>query len=862
MRHPMQRYIIIMLIVTLLPGLWNLAGPTRQALADSTVAPAISASPGTLQTGGAAAIKAVVTVTGQGFSSGETITLSLNGRVLATTPSPLVAAGDGSFNGTFLVPNLTVRAYPLVAVGQSSGISANIIFWLRAPNENVYSPLSGQDSYQITGKHPREPQMYYLRITNTGDANLVNPKVLPDSLPGQDPVVDTSSMQSIVNGVFAANPNAVTDAQKTFALWQWVTDYTYHYYDPQNPNVTNQLDVIGMLNNYGFARCENQARLLADLFQAAGYQARTWNLNGHAEPEVYYDNAWHMYDADEEKYFVGPDGSTVLGVQDLESNPQPVFLDTNAAGVALHYPATQMANFYLTTADNKPLGNIYPPAPHNSGLTLRKNETLMEYWNKISKYHNNTSYAAPPVSTNGDIVYTPDLSQSSYQNGVFNQTNVSSFSQDGLQPNIHSQIPGTTTSLVYQFQSPYVLVGSVLSAQTYLATSNDSLSIYFSLDGTNWGNPVYTQTKLGYDNPTLDLSAYLNNRILPEEYQYYVMFQWTANSAANGAGLNSFNLDSQFEQAWESIPPLHSGTTTIAYSDQSNGANPYPPGTVQIAYGWKSQGAPANLVGSTLAADYTSIPANGATFANVTLRLRTLSGTKIPYQYVQLIPNAGANVQIQRMYQYQGLRGQTDNNGQAIFEVRSQQAGTVTLTAADKNGVSLGLPPLTLTFITPPPPTTLSSSEGPTIVNGNFATGDLTGWTAGGAVAPTVESSIVPNGTYAAQLGATSPSGTPEDSSLLETISVPAKAKSLTLTYWFSNPNADSTNYFEIWMQDTAGDRVYRLFSAYVDSGGWKTLTLSYFDKYQGNTVQILFNLHQDGSSNPAYAYLDNVQIN
>ena len=124
MLHSMQRYIIIMLIVTLLPGLWTLARPKGQALADPTVAPAISASLGTPQTGGAASIGGAVTVTGQGFSSGETITLLLNGRVLATTPSPLVAAVTGSFNGKFLVPNLTVRAYPLVAVGQSSSISA------------------------------------------------------------------------------------------------------------------------------------------------------------------------------------------------------------------------------------------------------------------------------------------------------------------------------------------------------------------------------------------------------------------------------------------------------------------------------------------------------------------------------------------------------------------------------------------------------------------------------------------------------------------------------------------------------------------------------------------------------------------
>jgi hypothetical protein len=96
----------------------------------------------------------------------------------------------------------------LLASGQVSGRSASLIFWLQAPSENVYSPSSSNASYHITEPNTREPQMQYLRITNNGDQNLINPKILPDSLPGSDPVVDTSSLQTIVNGIFAAHPNA------------------------------------------------------------------------------------------------------------------------------------------------------------------------------------------------------------------------------------------------------------------------------------------------------------------------------------------------------------------------------------------------------------------------------------------------------------------------------------------------------------------------------------------------------------------------------------------------------------------------------------------------------------------------------
>lgn len=866
MFRPLYRFVAVTLVVAaLLTALLMRVSFLRPTAADGPAAPSISATPGTPQSGGAAAVGTSVTVTGTGFGAGETLTLSLNSQSLTTTPSPLVAASDGSFSGTFVVPSLTVRAYPLVAVGQSSGTSASLIFWLQAASENVYSPLSGQATYQVSDSDPREPSMQYLRITNTGDANLVNPKILPDSLPVQDPFVDTSSVQSIVNSVLAANPNATTDAQKAFVLWQWVVHSLYHFYDAQNPDPQNQLDSTAILNNYGYTRCWNQSRLMADLFQAAGYQTRTWNLTTHAVPEVFYGGAWHEYDTDQRKVYFAPDGTTVLGTQDLVSNPHAIFLDTTPGGKTKYYgyfryTAPYTANLYVTTGDNKPLGNIYPPVAHDLGITLRKNETLMEYWSNIGKYHDNYLHSGPPpVYTNGDLVYVPDLSQASYANGVSSQTNVSSSSQDGLQPNLHAQSVGSTSSVVYLVKSPYTLVGSLLSAQTYRATSNDSLSISLSLDGTHWGSPVYTQSKLGYDNPTLNLSTSLNNGTLPEEYQYYVMFQWTATSAANGAGLASFNLDSQFEQAWEAIAPLHSGTTTLTYTDQTG--TTYTPGTVQVAYGWTPQPAASNLSGSSLVPDYTSTAANGNSFVDVKLTLKTSSGTLVPNMLVQLIPTAGIPVQITRAYLYQGLRGQTDSSGQAIFEVRSQQVGSVTLMAADKNGASLGLKPVTLTF-TAPPAVTLTTSEGSAVVNGGFETGDLTGWTAGGSVTPTVESSTVHSGTDAAQLGATSGSATATNSWLVETLSIPTTAKSLNLAYLLSNPSGSSSNYLEVWVQDTAGDQVFKLSSTSANSSGWQTLSLTNLKLYGGNTIQIYINVHQGGgTSNPAYAYLDDVQI-
>ena len=549
------------------------------------------------------------------------------------------------------------------------------------------------------------------------------------------------------------------------------------------------------------------------------------------------------------------------------SNPHPIFLNTSTDGQSVVsglglYSAPYVANLYATTGDNVPLGNIFPPAPHAMGVTLRKNETLMENWSNVGKYHDINHHSTPAVYSDGDIVYSPDLTQLSYQNGVLSQTNVASSGQDGRHPNLHSQTAGNTSSVIYQVSSPYTLVGSLFSAQTYRATSSDALSIYFSLNGSHWGSPIYTQSRLGYANPQLDLSSLLNNGVLPAQYHYYLKFQWTANSAATGAGVDSFSLDSQFEQAWEVIPPLHSGTTTISYSDQMH--TTYAPGTVQVAYGWTPQPTPANLAKSTLTADSASIPANGTTFARVTLLLKTSSGTRVPNMFVQLMAGAGEQAQIQQAYKYESTRGETNSNGQSLFMVRSSQVGAVKLTACDKNGNALGIAPLTINFTAPPPPAVLTSSQGTSILNGGFGTGDFSDWTTGGTPAPTINSGVVYNSSYSAQLGSATSSGSPADSFILETLTIPTSAHSLSFAYQLVNPSADANNSLEVWARDTAGEGLFKLFSTSANSAGWQTQTISFqkFEQYYGgNTIQIYFKLHQDGSANAAHAYLDAILL-
>ncbi|HEY6543189.1 MAG TPA: hypothetical protein VIZ18_19760, partial [Ktedonobacteraceae bacterium] len=210
-------------------------GTARAIPTNTGNAPSISVNLGSSATN---SVKpgAKVTVVGSLFGPMETISATLNGSPVSLIPNPTVTNINGSFSAIFVVPNLTPRVYILSAVGQISGISATTMLWLKAKSEALYSPVASSDTFTVTDNGPLEPQGQYVRITNTGDATIVGPRLFPDSLPGsQDPYLDTSSLQSLVSGILAANPQATTPPQIAQAIWTWMTHYTYHYYDAEKP---------------------------------------------------------------------------------------------------------------------------------------------------------------------------------------------------------------------------------------------------------------------------------------------------------------------------------------------------------------------------------------------------------------------------------------------------------------------------------------------------------------------------------------------------------------------------------------------------------------------------------------------------
>jgi len=155
------------------------------------------------------------------------------------------------------------------------------------------------------------------------------------------------------------------------------------------------------------------------------------------------------------------------------------------------------------------------------------------------------------------------------------------------------------------------------------------------------------------------------------------------------------------------------------------------------------------------------------------------------------------------------------------------------------------------------------------INNGGFENG-LTGWTAGGVDPPTATAARVHSGSGAAALGTVQPGTEPlGDSTLAQTIAVPSAGTS-SLSFWYWPATTDELcsgsgctfDWQEAQIQNTAGQTLASIFKSNSNSQTWTQATFN-LTPFAGQSIVLLFNVHQDGSSPPddTWMYVDDVTV-
>jgi pseudomonalisin len=181
----------------------------------------------------------------------------------------------------------------------------------------------------------------------------------------------------------------------------------------------------------------------------------------------------------------------------------------------------------------------------------------------------------------------------------------------------------------------------------------------------------------------------------------------------------------------------------------------------------------------------------------------------------------------------------------------STATGTYTVTITGSGGTKTHTATISFTVTAAPPVGVLT--------NGDFETGNFTGWSTSGTAS--VTAGAAHSGSYGAMLGSTSP--TNGDSSAVQTFTVPASGTS-TLSFWYKNTCPDTVTYD--WATATVKDNATSSTSTVLaktctTSGSWTQVSFD-LSASAGHSVTLTLTSHDDNYSGDAtYTYYDDAVV-
>ncbi|MPZ17085.1 MAG: hypothetical protein GEV06_04095 [Luteitalea sp.] len=361
-----------------------------------------------------------------------------------------------------------LRSWEVLArVGSGARIACQLTVALLAAGvtplfaqEHTQSISTSAETYTVSPGGTGEPVETSVSIRNTGTTAVVNPKVV---IGGKD----WSSVDSILASILTPD---MLDEQKARAIWSFARTNGYHYapptlgYDGDDP--------VKLFNAYGYGLCNNVMGAQAVLYERVGLPFRQRHLGAgqHSVVEVYYDNAWHVLDADRDGLYLKGDNRTIAGVDDLIADP-----DLVARAGPAH---ADLVDIYRRT---RPGGwSTYGAAGHTMDLTLRPGEELTLNWQSSSaRYHDDTSFNRPPPPVLADGLLTSPFtpSEPGARQWLVRDSWIRMSGEDDRDLALSPSLIGVTGELVYEVSSPYPMIGASFEGDLYRAGENDRIEI-------------------------------------------------------------------------------------------------------------------------------------------------------------------------------------------------------------------------------------------------------------------------------------------------------------------------------------------------------------------------------------------------
>lgn len=394
-------------------------------------------------------------------------------------------------------------------------------------------------------------------LENVGTSPVVMPEItLADGPPG-------TNSQTILNWLQAQG--GASDRALAEAAWGYVNGKMFpqcyamsafeDYYETRIP--------WRLLRGYGFGCCDQEAYTLAWLWHLSGFQSRVITLPGHIVAEIYYGNAWHMYDSNHRVYYTNSDGS-VASVAQVVADPTLVITGAGSDGLdPVGATIAYMENLYghadpTYTTPNWSLTWWYDPTS-----PLAHGETVLMYSdNAFSDVIRGGSLPVrPSIATSATLIRAIDFSDPNWGYGVYSVTGMQVSSTDTGISLVNTADPG---SVLLRKDSPSPAFDLQIGGVFY-RTADSTIKVYFSTDGSNWSPGFSLVIPVGM---LQSASVNLTN-VARGAYLYYVRID--VAGAPGSVRISSLKLTSNVQVAKSSFPVLTPGTVNhLVYRDGSD----------------------------------------------------------------------------------------------------------------------------------------------------------------------------------------------------------------------------------------------------------------------------------------------------
>ncbi|HUW82308.1 MAG TPA: Calx-beta domain-containing protein, partial [Phycisphaerae bacterium] len=413
-----------------------------------------------------------------------------------------------------------------------------------------------------------------------------------------DRVADCRTLTTIGNTfINSYQPDGVTvpssNEEKAINCYDNVKRRMYHW-GQMPPDYRNTLKNI---NVFGWALCGSHATWNTKILEYVdGINGRRVSIasGAHTCYEAQYDGAWHFFDT-MCTFYVFTRGASPHVASGAECAADHTLI-TQAVAEGRACPGFLLCGddpvWYANGMDTLSVLAGPDPSDHSMDMELRTGESITRTWESWDDQHCPPLTGDPPYHheaqhdwkdtvnfpywepyalygwegksvtyrrfANGTFVLEPDFRSAAYQACVESSTNIATYHDDGLTPDLHLATTGSA-SIVFHIDCPFYLTDGWIDGIFYRNDNGDANRIYFSDNGTSW-TQVWDNTATGTTQlEGLSLRSQVYNRFR----EYWIKIELDADGSKTDAGVSRLAITTVFEHNKGAMAYLDKGQNNI-----------------------------------------------------------------------------------------------------------------------------------------------------------------------------------------------------------------------------------------------------------------------------------------------------------